>query len=101
MELLIPGLILVGLMVYASTRIKRNAAQAFESETIETSEFTLFKPEGMLHKLNGDPRFAFEAYSREFGTEGYRDVRRATATVSKTSSEPELDGEEIVSDISE
>ena len=32
MELLIPGLILVALMVYASTKIKKAAAAAFEPE---------------------------------------------------------------------
>lgn len=68
MELLIPGLILVGLMVYASTRIKRTAAQAFEAETIETGDFTIEKPAGFLSVLNGDPALSFEAYSKEMGT---------------------------------
>jgi len=81
MELLIPGLILVGLMVYASTRIKRSAARAFEEETIETSDFILTKPEGMLQILNGDPDLAFEAYSKGFGTVGRREVRLVTAKV--------------------
>jgi hypothetical protein len=81
MELLIPGLILVGLMVYASTRIKRNAAQAFEQETIETAEYTLTKPAGMLQVINGDPGLAFEAYSKEIGTVGRKDFRMVTATI--------------------
>ena len=81
MELLIPGLILVALMVYASTRIKRNAAAAWEEETIETDDFTLVKPAGYLHVLNGDERYAFEAYSKEFSTVGQRDVRQATSSV--------------------
>lgn len=68
MELLIPGLILVALMVYASTRIKRSAAAAFESETIETDEFIIKKPDGFLSVLGGDPKYAYEAYSRDFGT---------------------------------
>src|SRR5262249_24498312 len=78
MELLIPGLILVALMVYASTRIKRRAAQAFEQETIGTDEFTLVKPEGFLHLISGDPAYAFQAYSKEFGAEDASDRRRAT-----------------------
>jgi hypothetical protein len=79
MELLIPGLILVGLMVYASTRIKRSAARAFEAETVETDEFVIQKPDGFLNVLNGDPQFAFEAYSKDYGTGNDRDVRAATA----------------------
>jgi hypothetical protein len=81
MELLIPGLILVGLMVYASTRLKRTTARAFEAETIETPHFVINKPDGMLHVINGDPAYAFEAYSKEFGTVVRRDVRLATATI--------------------
>ena len=78
MELLIPGLILVALMVYASTRIKKNAAKAFDQETVETDFFSLVKPEGFLHLINGDPAFAFQAYSKEFGKDDAEDVRRAT-----------------------
>src|SRR5438067_6433543 len=81
MELLIPGLILVGLMVYASTRIKRSAARAFEAETVETAEFTLYKPDGFLSVLNGDPAYAFEAYSKDFGTGDDKNVRAARATI--------------------
>lgn len=76
MELLIPGLILVVLMVYASTRIKKTAAQAFEPETVETDEFVIEKPEGSLHVINGDPRYAFESYSKEFGGEGAQDIKQ-------------------------
>lgn len=84
MELLIPGLILVALMVYASTKIKRTTAAAFEAETVETDEFVISKPDGFLHVLNGDPQWAFEAYSKEFGGPGAEEIRRATATVKVT-----------------
>jgi hypothetical protein len=67
MELLIPGLAIVALMVWASTRIKRNAAAAYDAETIETDDFVIQKPEGFLHNLNGDPANALEIYSREYG----------------------------------
>lgn len=79
MELLIPGLILVGLMVYLSTRIKRSAAQAFEPEEIETDEFSISKPEGFLHPLNTDSGLAFEAFTKEFGEEDARKLRQAWA----------------------
>ena len=79
MELLIPGLILVALMVYASTRIKRTAAQAFEAETVETDQFVIAKPEGFLNVLNGDPQYAFEAYSKDFGDDEEKSVRAATS----------------------
>lgn len=81
MELLIPGLILVALMVYASTRIKRSAARAFEAETIETDGFIIQKPDGFLNVINGDPEFAFEAYSKDFGGKGSENIRLATANV--------------------
>jgi len=77
MELLIPGLILVALMVYASTRIKKTAAAAFEPESIETDKFNLEKPEGFLTVLNGDALLEYEGYSKEFGDEGAEDIKQA------------------------
>jgi hypothetical protein len=75
MELLIPGLLLVALMVWASTKIKKRAAEAFEPETIETENYSLDKPEGFLHVLES-PDHDFEAYSREFDEADFR-TRRA------------------------
>ncbi len=86
MEILILGILLVALMVYASTKIKKSAAQAFEEEAVETSEFTLVKPEGFLRPLKDDE--SFEAYSKDFGTEGASDLRLARARVIVT-----LDGD--------
>ncbi len=88
MELLIPGLILVALMIYASTRIKRTAAQAFEAETIEADEFVIEKPEGFLNVIGGDARYAFEAYSKEFGGPGAEEYRQATATLTVSDTDP-------------
>ena len=85
MELLIPGLILVALMVWASTRIKKNAAAAFDAETVETDEFVIRKPEGFLHVLNDDSGLAFRAYSKEFGKIGDKEVRRATIEIERHS----------------
>ena len=67
-------------MVYASTRIKRSAAAAFDAETIETDEFIIQKPEGFLHNLNGDPKYIFEAYSKEFSKANDK-LRTGTATI--------------------
>lgn len=108
MELLIPGLILVALMAYASTRIKRTAAAAFEAETVETDEFIIRKPDGFLHVVNGDPQYAFEAYSKEYGGPGFTDVRQSRVTLTLypgTTIEAEAakridDGVTVVEDIS-
>jgi len=81
MELLIIGLILVALMVFASTRIKKIAAGAFEPESIETENFRIEKPEGFLNVINGDPDLEFEAYSREFGTNTDANARQARAEI--------------------
>src|SRR5687768_214257 len=79
MELLIPGLILVALMVYVSTRIKKSAARAYEVETVDTPEFHIEKPDGMLNPLNDQSPYAFEAYSRDFGRDGNGNIRQLAA----------------------
>lgn len=81
MELLIPGLILVALMVYASTRIKKTVAAAFEAETIETDGFVIEKPDGFLSVINGRPDLEFEAYSREFGGESSPEIKQARVEI--------------------
>ena len=108
MELLIPGLILVALMVYASTRIKRTAAAAFEPETIETEDFVIQKPDGFLNVIGGDPQYAFEAYSKGFGGQE-ENIRLSTAkltvrpgvSVEQAISELRDGDDEFVSDIGE
>lgn len=64
-------------MVYASTKIKRTAAAAFEPETIETDEFSIEKPDGFLNVLNRDPALELDMYSKEFGNENASDKRQA------------------------
>ena len=76
MELLIPGLILVALMVYASTKIKKRAAAAFDPERIETDSYLLEKPDGFLHVID-DPDHELRSYSKEFGEEENSGHRRA------------------------
>ncbi len=85
MELLIPGLILVGFMVWASTRIKRNAAKAFEREEIDTNEFSITKPEGFLAPVDPGNGLLFSAYSKEFGSGEAGRTRRATAEIRRFS----------------
>jgi hypothetical protein len=55
MEILIAGVILVAFMAYASTRIKRSAAKAFEAETVETDQFVIQKPDGFLNVIKRRP----------------------------------------------
>lgn len=81
MEILIIGSLFVALMVYASTRIKKSAAAAWEEETIAGEGFVIRKPEGFLNVIGGDENYAFEAYSKEFGGAGAEEIREATATV--------------------
>lgn len=81
MEILIPGLILVGFMVWASTRIKRNAAKAFEREEIETGEFVLTKPEGFLAPVDPVEGTVLSAYSKEFGRDDAGGIRQATVEI--------------------
>ena len=83
MELLIPGLILVALMVYASTKIKKNAARAYEQETIETPEFSVVKPEGFICPVDYNEGLIFAAYSKEYGRDQTDSVRQASAEIRK------------------
>jgi hypothetical protein len=79
MELLIPGLALVALMVYLSTRIKKSAAEAFEPEEIETDEFSIVKSRGFLYPLNSTSGLPFEAYTKDFGEDEAKKIRHARA----------------------
>lgn len=76
MEIWIIGGVIVGLMIYASTRIKRNAAAAFAEEQIDTDEFALVKPEGFLNPVVREEFLAFYAYSKDYGEEGKAEKSR-------------------------
>ena len=80
MEILIPGLILVALMAWASTKIKKRAADAFEAESVETEDYFVRKPEGFLHVI-GSQSHEFEAYAREFSAGEDSQTRRATIEI--------------------
>lgn len=72
----------VVILFYISSRVKKAAKLAFESETIETDEFTIVKPEGFINPINDEPEFAFEAYSKEFAEGDAGNLRRAQAFIS-------------------
>jgi len=107
MEILILGILLVALMVWASTRIKRNAAAAFDAETVETEDFTIKKADGWLSKVDPKEPYLFEAYSKDFGIEPNQGVRLGNATIETSSgsideiASREISGGEITDDIRE
>jgi hypothetical protein len=77
--ILVPGLLLVALMVYVSTRIKRTAADAYEREIVDTAEFSIAKPEGFIIIESREPEVIFGAYSKEWGTGDADPFRRVSA----------------------
>ncbi|MDQ3063875.1 MAG: hypothetical protein M3R14_13595 [Acidobacteriota bacterium] len=79
MEILIVGVILVALMAFVSTKIKKSAAQAFEPEMIETEDFKIIKSKGFINPINEDSAFAFEAYTKELGENDAKNFRQAQA----------------------
>lgn len=81
MEILIPGLILVALMIYASTKIKKSAAQAFEAESFAGEGFSLEKPDGFIIPADFDEGLLFEAYTKDSGTQETEMLRQARAEV--------------------
>jgi hypothetical protein len=85
MEIFIVGVFIVALMVYVSTRIKKSAERAFESETIDAEDYTINKPAGFINPVNDDSPFAFEAYTKDFGTDEAKDFRQARARLRRIS----------------
>ncbi|HEY2847208.1 MAG TPA: hypothetical protein VGI80_05270 [Pyrinomonadaceae bacterium] len=81
MEILIVGVIIVALMVWTSTRIKRSAAAAFEAETIKADQFTLAKPNGWLSIVDPRKPYLFEAYTKDLGNAPNENIRLGNASV--------------------
>lgn len=77
MEILIIGGIVVLIMVFISTQIKKSAALAFEREVIETDEFSIVKPTGLMNPIRDNSEYAFEAYSKDFGEKRERNTWQA------------------------
>ena len=82
MEILIIGIILVALMAYASTKIKKSAQAAYEAEVFENEGFTVKKPDGFIIPFNEKSPYAFEAYSKDFGDDEARKFNQCWAVVS-------------------
>ena len=81
MEILIPGLILVGLMYWASTKIKQKAADAYKEEVVETDNFRVEKPDGFISPAYPEEGLVFAAYSKDFGRDRTRELRQAELEV--------------------
>ncbi len=81
MEILILGGILVALMVFVSTRIKKNSAKAFERERIETENYAIYKPEGFIVPVRLKSEYALEMYSKDKGEEKAGKINQAWATL--------------------
>ncbi len=77
MEILVIGVIIVGIMVIVSTKIKKSAATAFEPEIVEKEDFIIEKVSGFLYPMRDEPDFPFEAYSKLYGERSTRNIWRA------------------------
>jgi len=81
MEIWIIGGVVVALMIYVSTKIKKESKRAYEREIFETEEFSITKPDEFLIPVGEDSEYVFEARSRDFGTEDARDFYQCQATI--------------------
>lgn len=81
MEILVPGLILVALMVYASTRIKKIAARAYDREDVSGEGFSITKPAGFIIPAEKPSEALFFACSKEYGRDAADGSRQAEAKV--------------------
>lgn len=74
--------IFIAVLLTISSRIRKAASRAFEREAIETDEFFLIKPDGLINPINDKSKFAFEAYSKDFGKGDAEDIKQAQIFVS-------------------
>ncbi len=81
MEILIIGILVVALMAFVSTKIKKSAREAYELEVFENREFTVTKPEGFIIPFNENSPHLFEAYSKDFGDDDARKFNQCWAIV--------------------
>jgi hypothetical protein len=76
-------IVFIVILLSISSRIRKAARLAFESETVETDEFSIVKPEGFISPVNDNSAYAFEAYSKDYGEgETAGNMRQAQAFVS-------------------
>jgi hypothetical protein len=81
MEILIIGGIIVALMVYVSTRIKKVSKLAYEREVFDTAEFSIIKPDEFIIPVDENSPFVFEARSRDLGEDEASDFYQCLATI--------------------
>ncbi|NJM53437.1 MAG: hypothetical protein HC846_08620 [Blastocatellia bacterium] len=67
MEIFIIGAIVVAIMAYVSTKVKRIAGEAYEQENVEAEHFRIIKPESFIIPVKENSEFAFETYSKDYG----------------------------------
>ena len=85
MEIFIIGLIVVAWMAYASTKIKKAAREAYESETVIGEGFSIAKSEGyMLPARDDNSPYEFEIVSKEFGGGDCAKRRQVSLTLNIT-----------------
>ncbi len=78
MEILIIGIIIVALMVYTSTKIKKAAKEAYEPETVRTEEFSITKPQGyMIPAEDERSPYKLEIFSKAYGSGDCEKKRQA------------------------
>ncbi len=95
MEIFIIGIIIVALMAYASTKIKKAAGEAYKLEMLENEQFAITKPDGFIIPVKEHSEFMFEAYSKEFGEDEAEKLYQCWAIVN------EKDGIEYDSNVCE
>jgi hypothetical protein len=87
--------IFITILLTISSRIRKAASRAFEREEIAGREFFLIKPEGLINPINNKSKFAFEAYSKDFGKGDAEDLKQAQIFVNVF---PDADFTEICED---
>lgn len=81
MEIFIIGAIIVAIMAYVSTKVKRAASEAYEQENVETEHFRLIKPEHFIIPVKDVSEFVFEAYSKDYGEDLAENFRQSWAII--------------------
>jgi hypothetical protein len=75
-------IIFITILLSISSRVRKAASRAFEREEVETNEFFLVKPEGLINPISDKSKFAFEAFSKDFGKGDAEDLKQAQVFVS-------------------
>ena len=83
MEILIVGFIIVALMAYVSTKIKKAAREAYEQETFENEYYRITKPNDFIIPVKEGSESKFETYSKEFGEDEADKLNQCRATVNE------------------